>query len=74
MQIDPQIRSLMDELWDSGRVFKPDEAAAQCLLRALAQLAEGRGCEAKSMQWFDEHSWQGREGKSGVPGSERETI
>ena len=74
MQTDPQIRSMMEGLWEGERVFRPGVGALQCLRRALRRWERGSGPKVKEWEWYEERQWGGREGRSGVTEGEKERI
>ena len=74
VQTDPQIRSMMEGLWEGERVFRPGVGALQCLRRALRRWERGSGPKVKEWEWYEERQWGGREGRSGVTEGEKERI
>ena len=74
VQTDPQIRSLMEGLWDSERVFRPGVGAVQCLRNALRRWKRGVGVKDQGWEWYEEKQWEGWEGRSGVTSAEKGWI
>ena len=59
VQTDPQIRSLMEGLWDSERVFSA-RGGGNAVPKERQRWNRGVGVKSKGWELYDEQRWEGR--------------